>query len=1149
MQKKRYGLVHLIVTVQIVSTLLVGLSAAQAAGAGVAKAESSLQTALVVRGANADDTGLSEKLTGQLSRAGYSVTIVELDSLEPLGKTRIADYDLLVLCDSSSLPLSLPKSIVAHISSGGDVIALRAPAWQSVLLRRDGKWIDREQYLSNTAFSLPDRILLDAGSKNVVLSRDSAVGTYPCNWSWAHDPVAGREVLNVDMSDLQGREYLVMPESHQPFSDGRTLTVLAAKGDDRTTRLAVRWRDTDGAIWTSVIQLDLKWKRYLLRPTDFSWTEGNDAHKNERFDPSKAAALSVGLSWGDGLAQGHHAYSIGYVGAASETAADAELCGSVELPDLDTLSPTYKSFRITNASELRTDAAFGQPAKLPLPSSVYSPHARPKARGFDKGREWRWAPVINSYTADGKWCGAPATLMVHGKGGFAGSIWASFGVNDVKWYSDARVLRVIGDLARRMRLGAFIMDGGADCYTYTQGQGVRLGVTLANVGKSVRTDLTARVTVTDPATRKTIHREQWQLDMQPGETVSRNASWNCSHWPDMGYAVRAELLDKGQCIDSVSHDIGLWKKKANPSFVSCKDGYFQLDGKPWRPNGVNYHPSSTVATQDYNLFLEWFGKRSYDPEIIERDLANIRGMGLDAVSVQIWFSETPLTDNLLDFLKRADRHGIKVNLATPLSPMSALDKRWSVYKKIVTDYELKDVDTVFAYDIDWEPTWLTPEYRTQWDGEWSDWVIERYGSIESAERDWGVPIPRDAAGKVTNPPVNHIQADGEWRRMSAAYLRFLNTLLYKRYGRARRLIREVDPNHPVSFRMHAAGDGGSGWYGLMTYDWPYLAAAVDFFSPEAYSLGSKWDTIKRGIFTRAYARWADPRQPMVYAETGYNLHEYPGLLTPRPSALDHQGEYFEDFYRMLGAASASGNFWWWYPGGYRCGEASDYGIINPDGSDRPATRVIRREAKAFRTPPPLKRAGKLTADTDARISSSIAGSIYDQIKDAFWQAADAGTMPEIVTDGQGTTSVNCPLLAVGNTPYNGSNPPKYLDGAIDVLSLSQDGVKWTEIGKGASFSCDASKPVVARLALTNLGFADWVCRAEAQGAVVVVVEVEGVPQKIALSRNVAHLDSVELAPFTVLPQAKAEPVSIRIRLEADGRAVFGERARFTVIGG
>ncbi len=1132
-----------IVIVLMMCALLFGAASVPAIAADA-------ETALIVRGPGADDTGLAGKLAAQLSGTGYEVTVADYDSIEPVGKTRIAGHDLLVLCDSSSLPLAFTKSIVEHAAAGGDVIALRTPAWRSVLLKRDGKWVDREKYLSDTAFSKPDNILMDHRSKSAVLSRESAAGGDLCTWGWSRDPVANAEVLNVNVTDLQGFEFLSLPEINRPFPDGHTVTVLAAKGGERTAQLAVRWRDTDGALWTSIIRLDPGWKRYLLRPGDFHWAGGTDAHKKEGFNPSKALVLSVGLSWGDtGQILGRHNYSIGYVGTAREAAEDAELHGSVSLPDLDTLSPTYKLFPVTNAAEFRTDAAFasGEGVRsIPLASDVYSPHTRPQAHGFDKGREWRWAPIINSYTADGKWCGAPAVMTVYSTGGFAGSAWASFGVNDPKWYSRPEVLRVIGDVARRIKSGVFIMDGGADFYTYTKGQEIRLGLSAANIGKSVRSGLTARVTLTDADTRKVVRSEEWPLEIQPGTTVSQSASLNTDAWPKGGFTVRAELLDNGRSIDSVEHDISLWQTKPNPSFVTCKDGEFYQDGRLWRPHGVNYYPSSTVATQDYSLFLEWFGKRSYDPVVIERDLANIRAMGMDAVSVQVWYSKPPLTDNLLDFLRRAEKHGIKVNLAIPMTPMTKLEERWAVYKKVVTDYDLKDVDTIFAYDVDWEPIWNTPEYRKQWDAEWAEWVIERYGSIENAERDWQFPIPRDASGKVTNPPVNHIQADGEWRRMSAAYLRFLNTVLYKRYAQARDLIREVDPNHLVSFRMHAAGDGGSGWYGLLVYDWPYLAAAVDFFSPEAYSLGHTYETIKRGIFTRAYGRWADPEKPVVYAETGYNLLEYPGLLTPRPNADKHQEEFFESFYKMMRAGSVNGVFWWWYPGGFRCGEASDYGIINPDGSDRPSTRIIRREARNFSLPTPLRQGPALAADPDAFISSSMAGSIYHQTKDAFWRAIEGGELPTIASDGIGTTSADCPLVAVGNTSYNGSNPPKHLDASIDSVKLSQNGVEWVKVGKGASFAADASKPVMVALKLTNLGRARWLSRRSAAGAVVVVVEAGAESRKLALPRDIPSLKSIELEPFAITPLAAEGPVDVKIRIEAEERAVFGERWRFTL---
>jgi hypothetical protein len=85
---------------------------------------------------------------------------------------------------------------------------------------------------------------------------------------------------------------------------------------------------------------------------------------------------------------------------------------------------------------------------------------------------------------------------------------------------------------------------------------------------------------------------------------------------------------------------------------------------------------------------------------------------------------------------------------------------------------------------------------------------------------------------------------------------------------------------------------------------------------------------------------------MVKAEVGCSVWD----LNPRAPAaekLAFQGRYFEDFYRMLTESGADGVFFWWYPGGFRLGENSDFGIVNPDGTGRPATQVFRKAGARF----------------------------------------------------------------------------------------------------------------------------------------------------------------------------------------------------------
>ena len=74
---------------------------------------------------------------------------------------------------------------------------------------------------------------------------------------------------------------------------------------------------------------------------------------------------------------------------------------------------------------------------------------------------------------------------------------------------------------------------------------------------------------------------------------------------------------------------------------------------------------------------------------------------------------------------------------------------WDHVREMIEYYRLRENDTVYAYDLAWEPLWWGHDKRLRWDRDWEAWIIERYGSLANAEQDWGVSAPRDDAGKVT----------------------------------------------------------------------------------------------------------------------------------------------------------------------------------------------------------------------------------------------------------------------------------------------------------------------------------------------------------------------------------------------------------------
>ena len=430
---------------------------------------------------------------------------------------------------------------------------------------------------------------------------------------------------------------------------------------------------------------------------------------------------------------------------------------------------------------------------------MFGMHPRPGAGGFDKGRTWRWQPLLEARTAEGAWRRNPASLLVHADGAYKGGVWASFAIDDPAWYETDAAMTCIEGVARAMRRGVFLVDAGTNYYTYFDEQTPVAGVRAVNLGAAPVSGLSARVTFSDLESKQPIQEVSESVAAGLQTVQSMQKSVPLRNWPASGIGVTSELRDRdGTVIDRAAHEAHVWRPKPRPSFVTIRDGDFVLDGKRWRPHGVNYMPSSGIGIEDGAFFEFWIGAASYDPRIVQRDLDRLKEMGINAVSIFI-YRESMESQNLLDLLRRLDALDMKANLS--LRPGTPLDFQWDAMREPIEYYRLAQNDTVFAYDLAWEPMFGNQAERRPYDAQWRAWIDERYGGVESAERDWAYAAPRDEAGAVTGPPGEQFAEDGPLRVMVAAYRRFLDTLLYEKYSQAPRLARSIDPNHAVSFRM------------------------------------------------------------------------------------------------------------------------------------------------------------------------------------------------------------------------------------------------------------------------------------------------------------------------------------------------------------
>jgi hypothetical protein len=965
------------------------------------------------------DPAVAQVLADSVRAGGYEIRTISADLL--IDGAAISDAQLLVLPCGRSVPVEAVPAVVKHLESGRHIIACGLPLWDSLVARVDGKWVARPDYDRALSGMKPQKILLDFEQEELSKWQRATNALEPEPTIELADSPTGK-ALHVIIPNLTGWETISRDLPH-PFDEGQTLTCFRAKGGKDTDQLAIEWTEKDSTRWIATVQLSEQWQDYALPPEAFiAWQPPKHrGGSGDHLHVENVVRFAVGLAYSHtDLPRGRNEYWLDQLGTAHRPFAQAHK--KVELPSLDTLCPSFAVYPITTPVTIATlpGLALIDAARIASPAEpLIAIQPRPGGAGYNKHRPWRYQPIlIASGTGDpsvsssraqkitgklpvppGDFRGAIAALSIQLESPYRGGIWAAFTPASAEFYGQPAVKIAITQLAKAIRRGLFLQEAGSEFYTMFENQPVRLGARVIMPPPGPGPNLGVRISVRDRQSGQMVH----DVAATPNPAIEQ--TWNPSRWPEGGYIVQTELVEGLAALDRIEHELHVWRPSPNRHFITTRDGSFFLAGKPWKAHGVNYMPSSGIGLTNGQMFEHYLSSMSYDPEIIDRDLRRIKAMNLNAVSVFL-YREWMEANNLLDLLRRCRDLGLHVNLS--LRPGDPMHFEWAGVREMIEHYRLKDNDTVFAYDLGWETSHYDREYQQKTYGrQWQQWVQKRYGSIEAAEKAWSFslssPSPgtpgegkavafSDRAGEgLTVPESNHLLDDGPWRKMVIDYRAFLDEITARDYGRARDLVRSIDPNHSVSFRMTIAGDPTARMPNQLPFDFWGLRNAVDIWEPEAYGRIGEWDWVRHGRFTISYARLCDRSKPLMWAEMGVsNWDQYKMQTSERK--LDFQARFHRAFYRMLEESGSDGVFFWWYPGGYRVNERSDFGIINPDGTDRPATKIIRGQGPKFLAapkPPPPDYWIEVDRDKDTRGLNGI----YEAVREEYWRAIEEGKQP------------------------------------------------------------------------------------------------------------------------------------------------------------
>ena len=404
------------------------------------------------------------------------------------------------------------------------------------------------------------------------------------------------------------------------------------------------------------------------------------------------------------------------------------------------------------------------------------------------------------------------------------------------------------------------------------------------------------------------------------------------------WCFRAELVDaSGVCVDRIDAELNIPESGADdPSeFVRVEGSDFMLGGEKWYPFGVNFYPVYSVAGMRPDDYRDgWGSRRFYDPAQVEEAILDAKAAGLNMLSVHPSDNQRLDPGAIRDFLYRCRKHGMKVNLF--LGAASPVDFKAEELKRLIDAIRLPGDSTLFCYDIVWEASnfLFRADFREKFLPAWNLWVERCYSDRAEAVQDWKFDPGRGKNNAALRAPTDQeLTDDGPHRIFVAAYRQFMDDHCARLWQRAADTLRSFDPNHLITNR------GGN----LSAYDNSLSGTvrALDFLSPEGYAIRHNRSGEGAVGFATRLAGYYSGGKPVVWSEFGVNTLG-PGGYDSATNIQANGASYFESFYRRALESGANGMAPWWWPGGFRVNENSDFGITNVDGTLREAGKIAQR---------------------------------------------------------------------------------------------------------------------------------------------------------------------------------------------------------------
>lgn len=853
---------------------------------------------------------------------------------------------------------------------------------------------------------------------------------------------------------------------------GANSLAFYARADVRTTQLSVECDEEDGSRWGCLVPVTTGWQLITLHEAqfDYLWGGRDRGGAGDAFALARIARAAIGLSMHLApQAPGAHAYGVSDVRVFTDPRTREQVG---EGPDLPLLSPAFRRYDLNPAHLQWIEGEEEIPVSV---SRAQSPLPRPARPGPGGGAPYRWIPLVRAVDAAGDVVGWPLSLYLEPQPGRATRQWGWLAIDPDPAHPEALV-PLLREATGRLAAGRFLFNSGADRFVFRVGDTYRV---TAQAVRGLAPTSSLRVSSELLDARGSVTRrvsEPLAATLEEGEGAANVSLGKVSRVS--GNAADLTLrLTLWDAADKTMYDVVEQPLRVAPvdgpapteARISVAGAGFVLGRRPLHVFGVNYWPLSTTGRRPGEFNPHWLDARVFDPDLIRRDLDRLQEAGLNSVAIQ--YSEESQAPQLLYFLDEIRARNMWVHLY--IAGLSPLELDVDRARRLAEAIQLPRQTCVFALDLAWEPRLGLESDRSRLDADWRAWLIEQFGSVRHAEEVLGRPLWR-RDGDVTGPPDRELALDDEAHRVAvAAYRRFVDDWVSRRYGAIRRFLAQLGCRQLLSARSGFGGTGNAWADPYFPLDLASGAVHLDFLCPEGWGLAGAPSLFEEAGFLTAYARGFSGGKPVVWVEYGLSVG-----ARPAPQDLDNQARVYQQFLDLFLNSHAAGSFAWWYPGGLRVDERSDMGLVQPDSTWRPVGEVLRGFNQRLRREQsvPLPWRGRTVRRSDHARGIS---ALWEAWRAEYGQEMRAGRMEELRPEGFGRSTRELPVKAVGGAAYAEPAPLEYVNAEWGALTVG-DAV----IPRWPGEAMRVQRRDMVRLELINTGPATWAASAEGQGGTV-----------------------------------------------------------------